>query len=262
MVWRTAQRLHAALSGATVTRCELRWPSLATADLTGHEVREAVSAGKHILIRLVRADDVPLTLHSHLRMDGSWSLHRTGSRPVPGPRSAVRAVLANSDWTAVGHRLGMLDLVPTAHEDRLIGHLGPDLLGPDWDAERAVAAIAGSGERPLGEVLLDQQVLAGVGTFYLCESLFLRGISPLTPASALHVDGIRALVDLLHRLLTRGARTGIQVTTGVDRAGRRNWVHARGGRPCLRCGTPIQKLLMGPATRERIVSYCAHCQPG
>lgn len=263
VVWRTAQRLHAALAGRTLTHCDLRWPSLSTADLTGRAVTEVVSAGKHLLLRCgpAPAGGPPLTLHSHLRMEGSWYLHRTGQgwRP-PKPAHEVRAVLVNPEWTAVGHRLGMLDLVTTADEHRLVGHLGPDLLGPGWDAAEAVRRLAASAGRPVGEALLDQRVLAGVGTFYLSEVLFLRGITPWTPVEG--AGDLSRLVDLVHRIVVANRDRGIQSTTGDLRPGREQWVHARSGRPCRRCGTPVRVATIGTAPTDRVAFYCPACQCG
>jgi endonuclease-8 len=257
VVRRTAQRLHAALAGRTLTASDLRWPSLATVDLVGRDVLEVVSAGKHLLTRL----GGDLTLHSHLRMDGSWHVHRTGE-PWGRPRAAhkIRAILATADWTAVGHDLGTLDLVATDHEDTLVGHLGPDVLGPGWDPAEAVRRLRTEPDRPVGEALLDQRVLAGVGTFFMSEVLFLRGVSPWTRVAA--AGDLDALVALTHRLLRANAERAIQSTTGDLRPGRQQYVHARSGRPCRRCGGLVRVAPIGIAPRERPAFYCPHCQPG
>ncbi len=257
MVWRTARRLHAALAGRTLTVCDLRWPTLATVDLTGLDVLEVISAGKHLLTRVGNG----VTVHSHLRMEGSWRIDATatlGRRALEA--TTVRAVLGNLEWTAVGLRLGMLDVVPTAAEDALVGHLGPDLLGPGWDPAEAAERIRAQPQRPVGEALLDQRVLAGVGTFYMAEVLFLRGVTPWTPAS--EARDLDALVALVHRLiLANRDRTG-QVTTGDARPGREQWVHARSGRPCRRCGTTIRVARIGAPPTDRVAFYCPSCQRG
>ncbi|MFZ0157575.1 MAG: DNA-formamidopyrimidine glycosylase family protein [Kineosporiaceae bacterium] len=268
VVWRTAQRLHAALAGRLVTTCDLRWPSLATVDLTGRPVVEVVSAGKHLLCRLGPAPDrpEPLTLHSHLRMDGSWYVHRTGEPFGARSEHGIRAILGTTAWTAVGHRLGMLDLVPTAREASLVGHLGPDLLGPGWDGAEAARRIGADPARPIGEALLDQRVLAGVGTFYLSEALFLHGITPWTPVETLsgagHRGNVDELVDLLHRLLRANRDRAVQITTGDGRPGRTNYVHGRSGRPCLRCTSTVRVAPIGRAPADRVVFYCPSCQVG
>jgi endonuclease-8 len=259
VVWRTADRLHRALAGRVLTHSDLRWPSIATVDLTGRTVSEVRARGKHLLMRL--DGDPPLTLHSHLRMEGSWHVHRTGE-PWGSARTAseVRAVLANAEWTAVGHLLGMLDLVPTADEHRLVGHLGPDVLGPGWDPDAVLATLAGQPDREIGDALLDQRVLAGVGTMFMAESLFVRGISPWTPVR--DIADPRALLSTVHRLLDANRRGVWQATTGDTRPGRDKWVHGRSGRPCWRCGTTVRVAPIGRAPQDRTAFYCPHCQPG
>jgi endonuclease-8 len=262
VVWRVANRLGAALSGRVLIRSDLRWPSLATVDLTGRQVVDVASRGKHILVRVAAgAAAPPVTLHSHLRMDGSWHVHRTGEpwRRRRGD-AEVRAILANDSWTAVGHSLGMLDLLPTADEDRLVGHLGPDLLGGDWDADEAARRLRRDPRRSIGEALLDQRNLAGIGTFFMAETLFLRGITPWTAVA--DVADLPAVVALAHQLLDVSRVRGTQVTTGDTRPGRGAYVHARSGRPCLRCGTPIRVAPLGDAPQDRAAFYCPHCQGG
>ena len=258
VVYRTAQRLHAALAGRELVSCDLRWPSLATVDLSGRTVLEVVARGKHILMR---ADgDPPVTLHSHLRMEGSWHVHATG-QPWGSARrrDGVRAVLANSEWTAVGHLLGMLDLVATAEEATLVGHLGPDLLGPDWDLDRALENLLAQPERPIGEALLDQRNLAGIGTMFMAEGLFVRGVNPWTPTG--EVADLPGLVDRIQHLLRANLRGAIQSTTGDTRHGQRTYVHGRHRQPCRRCGEPVRLDPIGVAPQDRVAFYCARCQP-
>jgi endonuclease-8 len=258
VVARTAHRLHAALAGRALVRSDLRWPSLATVDLSSETVHEVVPRGKHLLIRV--DGRTPVTLHSHLRMEGSWHVHRTGG-PWRSARSAdgVRAVLANDEWTAVGHKLGALDLVPTAEEATLVGHLGPDVLGPDWDAGTVLATLADQTGRPIGDALLDQRVLAGVGTLYMAESLFLHGTSPWTPVGDVHHRD--RLLERIGALMRSNVDRAVQSTTGDTRRGATSWVHGRARQPCRRCGTPIRVEPIGTAPRERVAFFCPHCQP-
>ena len=261
VVWRTARRLHQALAGRELLASDLRWPSLATVDLSGRRVVEVVSAGKHLLTRVeAGGDDPPVTLHSHLRMEGSWYVERTGE---PGGRrsaSGIRAVLTTSDWTAVGHKLGMLDLVTTDREDELVGHLGPDLLGPGWDPAEAQRRLLEHPEREVGAALLDQRVLAGVGTFYLAEACFLARVTPWSPVSAL-ADPAQFLA-LVHRLLDLNKDRADQVTTGDLRRGRQNFAHARSGLPCLRCAATVRVAPIGTPPQDRTAFYCPGCQRG
>lgn len=255
-VWRTATRLHQVFAGHELTRCDLRWPSLATADLTGQNTLEVVPRGKHILHRFSSG----VTLHSHLRMEGSWRIEATTTPPARVTAPKVRAVLATASWTALGWSLGMLDLIPTSDEHTLVGHLGPDVLGPDWDADAAVRHLAASGIQ-IGSALLDQRNLAGVGTLWASESLFLTGINPWTPAAEVPGPALRALVTRAQRLIDANRHHAVQSSTGDRRQGRNHYVHGRRRQPCRRCGTPIDLQPIGEAPRDRVMFFCPTCQP-
>ncbi|GLW08524.1 putative endonuclease 8 2 [Microtetraspora sp. NBRC 13810] len=243
-VYRTARRLRRALDGRVLTRSDFRVPRHASADLTGRGVHETVSRGKHLLTRV----EGGLTVHTHLRMDGSWRVLPAGARLPAGDlrTDAIRLILANAEWLAAGVRLGVVDLLPTAEEDRVVGHLGPDLLGPDWDLAEAVRRLSGAPAETIGVALLDQRNLAGIGTIYRAETLFLAGVSPWRPVGAFKdAASLGKVVDLAHRLLTANRdRAGI-VTTGDARPGRSTWVYGRPGRSCHRCGTRIRTGSLG-----------------
>jgi endonuclease-8 len=251
-VWRTARRLHEALAGRVLTRCDVRVPRFATANLTGQTVTEAISRGKHLLIRT----DAGVTVHTHLRMDGSWRV-RPASERVPGDHR-IRLILGNSTWQAVGYLLGIVEILPTAEEPATVGYLGPDLLGPDWDPAEAERRLRADPSRPVGEALLDQRNLAGIGNIFATEMLFLRGLSPWRPVG--EVSDLRALVELGQRLLDANKERAGIITTGVARRGEETWVYGRAGRPCRRCGTPIRRTEQGAAGEERLRFWCPACQ--
>jgi endonuclease-8 len=254
VVWNTAQRLHAALAGQVLTRSDFRVPRYATVSLTGHLVTEAVARGKHLLIRTENG----LTVHTHLKMEGYWRIQPAdGGRPL-GRSHQLRLVLGNTRWLAAGYLLGITEVLPTAREEQVIGYLGPDLLGPDWNAAAAVARLAHDPDRPIGEALLDQRNLAGIGNIYAAEMLFLRGIDPWRAAGS--VDDLDALVELGRRLLDANKERPGHVTTGDTRPGRESWVYGRAGRPCRRCGTVIRRGEQGPAGQERVRFWCPNCQ--
>ena len=257
-VWRTADRLDAALRGEVVERAELRWPSVPDVDLRGSRTVEVVARGKHILHRL----DTGTTLHTHLRMEGQWRVEHPGHDTERALRRPdLRAAVLTARWSAVGLRLGMVDLVPTSHEAGLVGHLGPDVLGPDWDAPLAaerVAAYPGF----VGDALLDQRVIAGVGTFWASETLFLEGILPWTRVGELEPEQVLRLLHRVHRLMDAARRTGSQSSTGMRRSGEEAYVHARSGRPCRRCGDTVRVAATGAAARERTLFTCPTCQKG
>ncbi len=257
-VWNTARVLQRALAGARLTAGEFRVPQLATTDLAGWAVRESASRGKHLLLRLEspgRDGDQHWTLHSHLRMDGAWRAYAPGERWTARPAHLIRVVLRSPQAVAVGYHLHELALVPTAEEERLVGHLGPDLLGPDWDPAEAVRRLAAHPDTAIGEALLDQRNLAGIGNLYKCEVLFLRGLSPWTPVRA--VANLAGTVALAQRLLAANRGRWTQSTTGSLHRGRTSYVYGRRAQPCRRCGTAIRKAELG----DRVTYWCPTCQP-
>jgi endonuclease-8 len=255
-VWLTAARLHKALAGRALTVSDFRVPPLATVDLRGRTVTEVVARGKHLLARV----DDDLTVHSHLRMDGSWYLSKAGAAPPRRhPDHLIRALLGNADWLATGYRVHDLRVVARAAEGDLVGHLGPDLLGPDWDPGSAVTRLLRAPGVAIGEALLDQRQLAGIGTLYKCEVLFIEHVHPWTPAGA--VADLVHLVSTAHRLLLANRGHPEQSTTGYLGRGRDHWVYERGGQPCLRCRTPIERADQGAPPRARSTYWCPKCQP-
>lgn len=255
-VWQAASRLHSALAGKVLTRSDLRVPKYATADLTGRTVLDVTPRGKHLLTRI----EGGLTLHSHLRMDGAWKIFANGQRWSGGPAHQIRAILGNHDTTAVGYRLPVLELLRTPDEQRVVGHLGPDLLGPDWDPDQALANLLADPARPLGEALLDQRNLAGIGNVYKSELCFLLGITPWLPVGALPADRAAKLPDLAKKLLEANRDRPVRTTTG--RRGQDLFTYGRAPRPCLRCGTPIRVADQGDGSRERPTYWCPTCQSG
>jgi formamidopyrimidine-DNA glycosylase len=254
-VFLAATRLHAALAGQPLVATDFRVPRFATADLAGQVVREVVARGKHLLLRT----DAGVTLHTHFKMEGSWHLYRPGER-WRGPDWQVRAVLRTQPWVAVGFRLAVCELLPTGREHEVVGHLGPDVLGPDWDAAEAVRRLRIEPGRAIGTALLDQRALAGAGNIYKCEVCFLRGVDPWTPVG--QVDDLEGLVDLLKRLMEANRTTGSQITTGDTRPGRTSWVAGRTNKPCRRCGTLIRKAEQESYGADRPTYWCPVCQPG
>jgi endonuclease-8 len=254
-VWRACQRLNAVLADRVLTRSEFRVPALATTDLSGVTVTEVVSRGKHQLFRLGNG----YTLHSHFRMDGSWRIFRTGQKWSGGQAFQIRGILVTAEHDVVGYHLPVLELIPTADEDTVVGHLGPDLLGPDWDVEAALHRLRRDPDRSIGEALLDQRNLAGIGTFYRAELLFLQGLHPRLPVR--EVKDLPRLLRRAHQLLYVNRWRPEQSTTGNLRTAGRAYVFERAGQPCRRCGTTIRTEEFGPVTQERRSYWCPRCQP-
>jgi endonuclease-8 len=258
-VWLAGRRLHDALAGRVLTTSDFRLPALATTDLTGRQVLEVVSRGKHLLTRV----EGGLTLHTHFRMDGTWHLYRPGSQWTGGPTWQIRAILANEEWEAVGYRLPVIDLLSSADEHQVIGHLGPDLLGEDWNEVEVLRRLRDHPQREIGPALLDQRNVAGIGNLYKAEVLFLSGITPWTRVIA--AGDLGGVLRRAHRLLNANTSHWQQSTTGSLRKGEQHWVFERAGRPCRRCGTRIRMAPQPEADhpeQARISYWCPNCQRG
>ena len=251
-VYQSARRLDAAVAGQVVTTSDFRVPAYATVDLSGQAIHSVASRGKHLLMRI--GDDV---VHSHLKMEGEWRVHRPGER-WHRPGWQARVVIETPVAVAVGFDLGLVEVFPAAEEADRLRHLGPDLLGPDWDAGEAVRRLAASPEAPIAVALGEQRNLAGLGNVYVNELCFLRGIRPTRPAG--EVD-LPPLVDLASRVMRTNRDRISRVTTGIDRRGERLWVYSRGGEPCRRCGTRIEHGRLGRNELElRDTWWCPNCQ--
>ena len=259
-VWHTAAVLRDALAGRTLTRCDIRVPRFATVDLAGQVVDEVVSRGKHLFIRVG-----PASIHSHLKMDGSWRVvvaiasaanpgaagrHRRLSRPAD---HRVRILLEAGEVRAVGIDLGVLEILDRQHDQDAVAHLGPDLLGDDWDPRVAAANLMADPNRPIAEALLDQRVMAGIGNVYCNELCFVSGHLPTAPVSSI-ADPQRLALRAREMLWANRFRWA-RCTTGDTRPGRELWVYGRAERECRRCGTIIDS-----ESGDRVAYWCPNCQ--
>jgi len=252
-VFREARSLDDALSGRVLSRCDIRVPEFATVDLTGETMQNVASRGKHLLMH---TDSV--SVHSHLKMEGSWHLYRHGTR-WQRPAFQARIVLETLDWVAVGFELGLLELMPRAAEDAEMAYLGPDLLGSDWDAAEALRRLVARPYTPVAVALADQRNLAGLGNVYVNELCFLRGLLPTRPMT--EVTDPEGLIALAYRLIQANRDRVERTTTGNTRRGARLWVYSRAGQPCRRCGTRIRQGTLGRTELEgRNTYWCPSCQ--
>ncbi|MCZ9883160.1 Fpg/Nei family DNA glycosylase [Arthrobacter sp. B2a2-09] len=285
-IWRAAAELHKALAGQALVSSDFRVPRFATLNLAGWTVSEVVPRGKHLLMRLLEpaeagsaeaSPDAPgpaeagpprraLTIHSHLKMEGSWQVYAPGGR-WRKPGHTARCILRTATADVVGFSLGILEVIPTPDENRAVGHLGPDLLGPDWDTEEAVRRLRAAPDTPIGIALLDQRNLAGIGNIYRCEACFLTGVHPAAPVSA--VKDPAGILEEAKVLLEANLGPGPRITRGTAYPGVRGmprsgyWVYGREHQPCIRCGTPIRRGVLGPASglEDRTIYFCPECQP-
>ncbi|TPG34593.1 endonuclease VIII Nei2 [Mycolicibacterium hodleri] len=249
-VFRAADKLRTALVGKTLTRCDVRVPKFATVDLTGDVVDEVLSRGKHLFIRVGTA-----SIHSHLKMDGAWLLDGQIRRV---PVHKVRIILETDDSRAAGIDLGVLEILERQHDMAAVAHLGPDLLGDDWEPRIAAANLVTDPDRPLAETLLDQRVMAGVGNVYANELCFVSGRLPSSPVSTVK-DPLRIVQRARDMLWLNRSRIN-RTTTGNTRAGSDLWVYGRVGRPCRRCGTAIESDRARVTGTDRISFWCPNCQ--
>ncbi|MHA7271359.1 DNA-formamidopyrimidine glycosylase family protein [Arthrobacter sp. HLT1-20] len=267
-VWRQARDLRAVLEGQTLTASDFRVPAYATLDFTGAVVASIRARGKHLLMVVGGSAETPTAvIHSHLAMEGHWDIYplTPGGRGARWRRPAftARAVLQTAQATAVGFSLGTLEVLTTAEAAAAVGHLGPDLLGPDWDAEEAVRRLLSAPERPIGLALLDQRNLAGIGNIYRNELCFLGGVHPAAAVSS--VPDVPRMVALAKRLLEANKdRPHRSTTGGPARGDAATWVYGLAGKPCKRCGSPVRHATLAdpayPTRAARDIYWCQHCQ--
>jgi endonuclease-8 len=252
-IHRTARRLNAALAGERVLeaavpnpRSPLRRQTARLAELRGGRLERAEARGKHLLLRF----EPGLVLHCHLGMRGWWSVDEPGSaRRGPGRRPWVVLRTAAAEAAQFGGTRLALRSEAELRSDPRLASLGPDLLDPGFDPEARVAALrAGSGDRALGEALLDQRLVAGVGNVYKSEGCFAAALDPWRAVSELSEIELSGVLDALRRLMSAGVESGQRP---------RN-VYRRSGMPCTRCGTPIRSHGQGDA--NRITYWCPRCQ--
>jgi endonuclease-8 len=191
-------------------------------------------------------------------MEGSWQIYQPSQR-WRRPAHQARVVLSTAERMAVGFSLGIVELLPRHLEHDVVGHLGPDLLGPDWDEHEALRRLLATPDRPVHEALLDQTCLAGIGNMYAAELCFTSGVHPLTPVG--RVGDLPRLLRRARLMLDQNKDRAVQSTTGDLRERERMWVYRRDQRPCRRCGSPIRVDMAGPEGRERATYWCPSCQP-
>ena len=243
-IWRTADRLRAAIAGKRVK--DARPDGLKR--VVGSTVTGVEPVGKHLLIRF----DNGFALHSHMRMRGIWQVSKPGERSRR-PEWQLKAMLETDDAVATCFGAPVVQLVRSVAP--LIGHLGPDILSDDWSAAGVVKRARSLDTLPVGELLLDQRVTAGIGNVYRCEALWQQRINPWLPTAELNDEALGALFT--------AARDAMRANLGGSRMRKfpgygRGAVHGRAGRPCPRCRTLIQARRMGE--HARVVYWCPRCQ--
>ena len=253
-LFRIARTLTQALVGRPLTVVESTVPALAAAQLVGRTTVAVAAHGKNLMIRL----DDERTIYSHLRMTGSWHVYRPREK-WQKPRSGARLVLVTAEILAVCFYAPVIELLAPGGVQRhaVLTQLGPDVLAPDFDV--AAAARRLDDPRPIGEVVMDQRVIAGIGNVYKSELLFTERIDPWRPASTLGPAQRTALIEQTLKLMIPNLRPGAGMrTTRASLGGPRQWVYGRSGEECMVCGTKITMRRQGAAGRSTY--YCPKCQ--
>jgi endonuclease-8 len=268
-LFRAARTLHRALAGKQVVRFETVLAQLSRVDddapIAGRTVLRVRSVGKHLLVEL----SGDLVLRTHMRMNGSWHVYRPGER-WQRPRASMRVVLETADFQAVAFDVPVAEF-RTARElarDPALAGLGPDVLGAGFDEGEAVRRLRERGAMGMGEALVDQRALAGIGNVFKSEVCFAERVHPFTPVAALDDETLLRLVRTAQRFLEMNAREssgdGMVTVTGVRRTTRRGdpsaslWVYGRAGKPCRVCGEPIVVDRRGPQARSTY--FCPRCE--
>ena len=256
-IYRAARALDRALAGRVVTGFESVFPRLTRVDLDsplgGRTVQRVEARGKHLLITF----SGDLVLRTHMRMNGSWHIYRSGER-WRRPFGEMRIVIRTAEYEAVAFTVPVAEFTSCDEARREMGALGPDPLGAGFDAPEAARRIRACGDTEIADALLDQRAIAGLGNVFKSEVLFAAGVSPFARAGELSEERLARLVALAAKFMRLSAESGERRTRGsLDRT-KRLAVYGRAGKPCIRCGTPISRTRQGPDARSTY--WCERCQ--
>ena len=270
-IFRTARSLGRAFAGKQITAFRSTYPLLTRYDddtpLTGQTVDRVEARGKWLLMHFSGG----ATLITHMLMNGSWHIYRHGDR-WQQPRINMRIVIENSDYIAVGFRVPVAEMhtAQSLARDRRIPCAEINVLSKEFDAEAAGQRVLAHADEEIADVLLHQNVTAGVGNVFKSEVCFVTGVNPFCRvrdlrqeqvkeliAAARRLVGANVLDDSGDRIVTYGGRQ--RRTTNESDPGANLWVYGRAGEPCRRCGEPVRRRIQGPDAR--VTFWCAGCQP-
>ena len=248
---RLADKIRGRFVGEKCVRCVTRDPRLVGIDLAGATLVDADAIGKHLFIRF----DNGTTIHSHLRMTGSWTVGAAAREPEW--RRRVELWMESGRLTGID--LPIVEVLSTAHEARVAGHLGPDLCGPaEPDIDEVVERLQRDPHALLATSLLDQRNAAGFGNVYAIEVPFVAGVSPNQPVSS--IEGLRDLVGAGTALIRSNAERGPQNTTGRRLTTADQWIYGQRGRPCPICATTLDGWDERLSPWNRVSVWCPNCQ--
>jgi endonuclease VIII len=246
---RTAKTLERAIGGRVIIRARAHDGRLRAAALVGRRVEKVEARGKHLLITI----DDGAVLHSHLGMTGAWHVYRPGER-WQLPDHLARLVLETDAYVAVCFRAPQIDRIEGgADADSRLGSLGPDALAPDFDPKEAARRLRALGDAIVGDALLDQHALAGVGNIWRSETLFAAKVHPERRVSSLSDAELEAIARIASELLRRSIASDRAPSVGPSR-----FVYDRFRLPCRRCGVAIERHRVGKL--QRSAYFCPGCQ--
>jgi endonuclease-8 len=222
-----------------------RWPER----LSGRAVRAVEARGKHLLLRF----EGGMTIHSHLRMTGSWRVLDAAAEHWPRARGRAWLVIRRGDRLVVQFDGPVLELMTDGRSrfDQRIAGLGPDIVAGEFDEARFLRRLREDDPtRGIGDALLDQRTIAGIGNMWKVEGCWLARIDPWRPTGQVSDDEVLAIVRAVRPRMQESARDGMQ-----DRF---KTIYGTAGRPCPRCGTIVRSRAQGDD--GRVTSWCPGCQ--
>ncbi len=254
-LFRTARSLRTVLLDKVILRARSSLLHLKARELEGRRVLDVEAYGKNLFIRL----DDETTLYSHLRMTGSWHIYQP-TEPWQKPERYMKVALDVGDFMIVCFSAPQVELWRTealARDPRIAG-LGPDILQDDFDISLVTQEFLRRSEYPLGEAVMSQRLVSGIGNIYKSETLFVCGADPFAQVKRFTEDEIRTVLKVARDLMLSNLVRERKTTP--DLPGMPNfWAYGRRGRPCLECREPIRVRRQGEAARTTY--YCPTCQP-
>jgi endonuclease-8 len=270
-IFRTARALGRALLAKPVTGFRSTYPLLTRFNddtpLIGQTVESVDSRGKWLLIQFSGGG----TLATHMLMSGSWHIYRHGER-WQRPRDHMRILLENSDYVAVGFSVPVAKMMRAQELSRAL-RIPPaaiDVLSAEFDANEVARRVRAHGGEEIGDVLLHQEVIAGVGNVFKSEICFVTATNPFCKVAELDSERVALLVAISRKLVRANVLedSGDLIVTYGGRQRRTThesdpsaslWVYGRHGDPCRKCGERIRRRIQGPDAR--VTFWCQQCQP-
>jgi endonuclease-8 len=269
-IFRAARTLHRALAGEAVTGFESMLPKLerveVDAGVTGRTIEKVEAKGKWTLMYF----SGDLILLTHMLMSGSWHIYRPGER-WRRRRLDMRVILRTAKIEAVGFSLPIAEFhtADSLRRRRVFNQIGPSVLAAEYDDAEIVRRLRSRPELMVGEALLSQSLIAGIGNVFKSEICFACGVHPFRTVNSLSILEVASLVSTARKFLLANVSdssgdkivtyTGMRRTTGRSDSEENLWVYGRRGELCRRCGGAIESRKQG--LDARVTFWCSRCQP-